>query len=92
MLWIECHDGELVNMAHVQRITEKHYMVGTESEPPGNWLILYVAGDSEPVKVAHENPVPCKQMKYRIQTYLGLDVDYNDRNIIRHSWLTHKLP
>ena len=93
MLWIECHDESLVNMDHVKRVSiKKDYMIGAGHETMRFWLILYVVGENEPIKVAHGTRENCKKMRYRIETYLGLDVKYNDRNVIRYKWLTHQLP
>ena len=84
MLWIETHDGMLVNMAHVVAIYIRQ-------DGNGHWLTASVGHDH--CKIARgETEKQCKVMRYRIQTYLGLDKDYSDRNIIQHKWLTHKLP
>ena len=91
MLWIECYDGTLINMAHVTKIFIKHWIVGYETEPPGHWIMLDL-GDDEPIKVAGGTLESCKQMLNRIQTYFSNYNEYADRNIIRHAWLTHKLP
>ena len=99
MLWIETYDSKLINMAHVVLFDCSHEICGVfdspnrVDQPAGWWLVGEVVNRDVPVLIAHgKDRAACKKMLYRIQTYLGLDTDYNDRHVIRHAWLTHALP
>ena len=92
MLWIECFDGTLVNMNRVNKIYIEYWMEGTKDNPSGDWIMLDIDDNKDGVKVAHGTIESCKQMLNRMQTYFMNHNEYADRNIIRHAWLTHKLP
>ena len=85
MLWIECENGKIVNMNNVIYIDIVHV------DDKSYALLLKATNTISQIPIAHGSKEQCKIMKYRIYTYFT-NHNYNDRKIIRHDWLTHKLP
>ena len=89
MLWIECENGRVVNMDNVVYIDYDN----DDSNDDKEFTLFLMAVNTMRTRmpIAHGTEEECKVMKYRIYTYFE-NSNYSKRNIIRHGWLTHKLP
>ena len=92
MLWIETYSGQLINMAHVEALDVLDVSDPLSSLGARGLHVVVILSGGRVKPIAAGDSDACKKMLYRIQTYLGLDTDYNDRHVIRHAWLTHELP